>query len=88
MLMNNGDAILSMAEHGGGIAQIPTFIAGDSIRAGRLQQILTGFAPAPIGLYALYPTARNLPLKVRVFIDFLRKRFRDNPEWDGGLELD
>lgn len=88
MLMNNGDAILSMAEHGGGIAQIPTFIAGDSIRAGRLQQILSGYVPAPIGLYALYPNARNLPLKVRVFIDFLRKRFRDNPEWDGGLELD
>lgn len=88
LVTNNGDAILTMAEQGGGIAQIPTFIAGDSIRAGRLKPILRDFAAAPIGVYALYPNARNLPLKVRVFIDFLRKRFRDNPGWDEGLDLD
>lgn len=86
-ISNNGDAILTMAEQGGGIAQIPTFIAGDGIRAGRLQPILSDFAGASIGVYALYPNARNLPLKVRVFIDFLRKRFRDDPGWDAGLGL-
>ncbi|UUX48507.1 LysR family transcriptional regulator [Nisaea acidiphila] len=79
---NNGDAILTMAEQGAGIAQMPTFIAADSIRAGRLKPILREFEMAPYNLYALYPHARNLPLKVRVFVDFLRRRFRSEPDWD------
>ena len=84
MTTNNGDAILTMAERGSGISQVPTFIAGDSIRAGYLKQILSDYVPAPIGLYALYPTSRNLPLKVRVFIDFMRNWFRNDPKWDDG----
>lgn len=85
MTTNNGDAILTMAERGSGISQVPTFIAGDSIRAGYLKQILSDYVAAPIGLYALYPTSRNLPLKVRVFIDFMRNWFRNDPKWDDGL---
>ena len=85
MTTNNGDAILTMAERGSGISQVPTFIAGDSVRAGYLKQILSDYVPAPIGLYALYPTSRNLPLKVRVFIDFMRNWFRNDPKWDDGL---
>ncbi|MBO6561493.1 MAG: LysR family transcriptional regulator [Nisaea sp.] len=85
-LANNGDAILTMAESGGGIAQIPTFICADSVRAGRLKPILCGFEPAEFGLYAMYPHARNLPLKVRVFVDFLSRKFRGEPDWDLGIE--
>ena len=85
MTTNNGDAILTMVERGSGISQVPTFIAGDSVRAGYLKQILSDYVPAPIGLYALYPTSRNLPLKVRVFIDFMRNWFRNDPKWDDGL---
>lgn len=83
---NNGDAILTMVEEGAGIAQMPTFIAGDGIRAGRLKPILCEFAPQPYGLYALYPHARNLPLKVRVFVDHLRRRFGGAPDWDRDIE--
>ncbi|WP_226893771.1 LysR family transcriptional regulator [Nisaea sediminum] len=85
-LANNGDAILTMAESGGGIAQIPTFICADSVRAGRLKPILCDFEPAEFGLYAMYPHARNLPLKVRVFVDFLSRKFRGEPDWDFGIE--
>lgn len=83
-LANNGDAILTMAENGGGIAQLPTFICAESVRAGRLTPILCDFEPSDFGLYALYPHARNLPLKVRVFVDYLSRRFRGEPEWDLG----
>jgi len=32
-------------------------------------------------MYAVFPSRRNLPAKVRVFIDFLVARF-DAPYWD------
>lgn len=37
-------------------------------------------APAVWLLY--YPTRAYVPLKVRVFVDFLLERFADAPPWD------
>lgn len=82
---NNGETILTLAEAGLGIAQLPTFIAGEAIGAGRLKPILCPFEPRPYPLHAVYPHARNLPLKVRAFIDYLSRRFTARPYWDEGL---
>jgi DNA-binding transcriptional LysR family regulator len=83
---NNGDALREAAVAGLGIALMPTFIAGDDLRAGRLVHLLPGWREEGEGdVYAVYPASRNLSPKVRVFVDFLAGRFGDPPYWDDGL---
>lgn len=79
----NDDEALSQAVLGGlGLALLPTFIVGKELQAGRLRQVLPGYCPAEQSVFAVYLANRHLPLKVRVFIDFLSKRFGQNPYWD------
>jgi DNA-binding transcriptional LysR family regulator len=79
---NNGDVLRAAAIAGQGIADLPTFMVGPDIEAGRLKIVLAEFARPDAGIYALYTANRYLAAKTRVFIDFLSKRFGDAPEWD------
>ena len=84
--VNNGDLLQAAAVAGLGVALLPTFIAGDELRAGRLVPLLPDWEPEiETGIHAVYPASRNLSPKVRVFIDFLAERFGDPPYWDHGL---
>lgn len=79
---NNGEVLRAAAVAGNGITELPTFIVGPEIAAGRLQRVLPEFAPGALGLHALYAPNRYLAAKTRVFIDFLVERFAGTPEWD------
>lgn len=81
---SNGEACLAAAETGLGIARLPSFIAGESIRAGRVVELLKAEKAPPLAVHALYPPARHLALRVRTLVDFLARRFRGQPEWDRG----
>jgi len=67
-----------------GIAQEPAFAAADALRQGRVVALLKPYEPDPLTCYAVYPHARHLPSKVRVFVDFLSQRFAGEPEWHQG----
>lgn len=82
---NNGDMILKAAEAGLGIAMLPTFICHEAIAQGRLLPILREYTPPPMALYALYPSRRHLPQRVRALIEFLVEWFAEGPPWDRGL---
>lgn len=79
---NNAEVLCDAAIAGRGIALLPTFIAGPSLRAGKLQAILADYKPPALSLYAVYPPTRHLSAKVRLFIDFLVARFGAEPAWD------
>jgi DNA-binding transcriptional LysR family regulator len=79
--VNNGDLLRSAALAGLGIVNLPTFLIGPDIKAGRLVSLLDAHIPQDRGIYAVYPHARHLPAKTRVFIDFLAERFA-TPNWD------
>lgn len=79
---NNGEVLRSAALAGNGITNLPTFIVGPDIAAGRLKMLLPDFPPASLGIYALFAPNRYLAAKTRVFIDFLASRFGDSPSWD------
>ena len=74
MTISETPACLAAAEAGLGIAFSPDFVAGDSLRAGRVQGLLQDFDPGPLGVLAMYPSARHLAAKVRVLVDFLVRR--------------
>jgi DNA-binding transcriptional LysR family regulator len=81
---NNGDTCrLAALEHQGIILQ-PTFIVGDDLERGDLVELMPQYASAEYGIYAVYPTRKFLPLKVRRLIDFLAAAFRD-PPWSNAI---
>lgn len=79
---DNGDILKSAAIAGLGVTLLPTFIVGDALKTGQLQQVLTDYCPPEIAIYALFPSRRYLSAKVRAFVDFLATSFGDSPAWD------
>ncbi len=56
---------------GGGIGQLPDYMAAEAIRKGELLRVLPQVGPATSDAFALYPSHRSLPAKARVFLDAL-----------------
>lgn len=79
---SNAEACLRAAEAGLGLALVPSFVAGASIRDGRVRRILPDFETTPFVIHALYPHSRHLAAKVRVLVDFLVERYRGTPHWE------
>ncbi len=82
MHANNGELLAAAAAQGLGIVMEPDFIVGSDCKAKRLVRILDDFAPPAAPIYAIYPSRRHLPAKVRLFIDFLAARFAGTQFWD------
>lgn len=79
---NNADVLKDAALRGLGFAKLPTFIAGPELRSGRLVPVLTDWSDSPIHLQLLYPPHRQLSLRTRLFVEFMYRRFADQPYWD------
>lgn len=84
MQFSNGEACLMAAKAGFGIARVPSFIAGPSVRNGDVQTLFSDMEDAPLSINAVYPPARHLALKVRTLVDFLAGCYRGQPHWDRG----
>ncbi len=76
---NSGMTIRAAALGGVGIASIPAFLVREDIESGQLVQVLTRFAPAPIRISAVYPSARLLSRKVKLFVEFMQGEFLKIP---------
>ena len=73
---NNGDVLTEAAAQGLGIACQPDFIAGSFIAAGRVVEILVDYPGPELGIYAMLPSNRHIPHRVRVLMDFLAAGWR------------
>ena len=82
---NNGDFLLQMARAGHGIVVLPTFIAWQALAAGELVQVLEDCTIPSLDAYVVYPQNRFLPKRSRALIDFMAKRFGDEPYWDKAI---
>lgn len=82
MRINDDEALSQVVLGGFGLALLPTFIVGKNIQSGELQSVLSEYIPVEQHVYAMYLPNRNLPLKARVFIDYLLDRFSPEPYWD------
>ena len=78
---NNGDLLAEAAARGAGITFEPAFIVGEDVRAGRLVPLLQDYEPAPLPIYAVYPSRRHISAKVRLFVEFLAERFTEGRDW-------
>lgn len=78
---NNGDTCRAAAlEHQGIILQ-PDFIVADDLRRGDLVELLPTWRTLTLGIHAVYPSRKHLPIKTRRLVDFLVEAFAA-PGWD------
>lgn len=57
-----------------GIAGLPSFMAAQPLREGRLQRVLPDWHGTTLNLYAAVPSRQHMPARTRAFIDFLVER--------------
>lgn len=78
---DSGHAIWSAALDGLGIAMLNDWTVRDDLAAGRLVPVLedyvVSFGEFETGIYAVFQKSRHLPIKTRIFVDFLSAEFRD-----------
>ena len=68
---NNGDTCRAAAlEHQGIILQ-PDFLIADDLRRGALVELLPTWRAMTLGIHAVYPSRKHLPIKTRRLVDFL-----------------
>ncbi|MDM0026876.1 LysR family transcriptional regulator [Variovorax saccharolyticus] len=61
----------TLARHGAGVFQAYRFVVEEDLRAGRLVELLRDFGGRSRPHSLLYPHRRFVPLRVRVFVDYL-----------------
>lgn len=72
---NDGDVVLNWALEGHGIVQRSEWDAAKYLASGRLREVMPGYTLPPADLHVYYLSRRNLPAKVRAFVDFLVAEF-------------
>ncbi len=80
---SDGQVLHDWCLAGLGIAWRSTWEIEREMAAGRLVSVLDAFAAPPSGIYALFPHAKHLPLRVRLWIDFLKHTYGDPAYWAG-----
>lgn len=81
---NDGAVLHDWALAGRGLAWRSMWEVGDDLRAGRLRSVLDEFAAPPNAIYAVFPQRRHLPLRVRMFIDYLKNTYGSPAYWRRG----
>jgi len=73
---NTADAVIAAAVAGVGIARLLTYQAAEAVRDGHLVTMLHTEAPPPMPVHLVHPAAPLMPLKLRVFLDFVAPRLK------------
>jgi DNA-binding transcriptional LysR family regulator len=76
LILDEGELMLEAALAGQGLAYLSDVAAAESIEAGLLLPVLEDWSPAYPGLCLYYPSRRNIPARLRAFIDLVRQQRR------------
>ena len=80
---SDGQVLHDWCAAGLGLAWRSTWEVEQEVASGRLVSVLDDFAAPPNGIYAVFPHAKHLPLRVRLWIDFLKHTYGDAAYWRG-----
>lgn len=78
---SDGEVLHDWCVQGLGIAWRSTWEVDEDIAAGRLVRVLDDFAAPANGIFALFPQRKHLPLRVRLWVDFLKQAWEDPAYW-------
>ncbi|HYW58376.1 MAG TPA: LysR family transcriptional regulator [Polaromonas sp.] len=80
---SDGQVLHDWCINGHGIAWRSTWEVEAEIDAGQLVPVLQAFDAPPNGIYAVFPQRKHLPLRVRLWIDFLKENYGRPAFWAG-----
>ena len=80
---SDGQVLHDWCLAGYGIAWRSTWEVEAEVADGRLVVLLEDFAAPANGIYAVFPQRKHLPLRVRLWIDFLKHHFSQSEFWRG-----
>lgn len=76
----DGDALLSACTAGLGLAQLPSWLAFDALREGKIISILPEISGVEIPIHVLWQKRWHLQPKIRVVVDEITKFTHNKPE--------
>ncbi|ALK99410.1 LysR family transcriptional regulator [Massilia sp. WF1] len=76
LCFNDADLVLQAVLDGEGIAQMAGYQICEHLRSGRLLPALAQHAPDDRGHYLCYLSRHHMPMRMRVFIDYMTDRIR------------
>jgi len=79
---NDGAVLHAWALAGRGLAWRSLWEVGQDLKEGRLTSVLDAWQASPMGIYAVFPQRRHLPLRVRLFIDLLKETYSRPSYWE------
>ncbi|HET6829402.1 MAG TPA: LysR family transcriptional regulator [Ramlibacter sp.] len=78
---SDGQVLHDWCLQGMGIAWRSTWEVEGEIGQGRLVEVLADYSAPPNGIYAVFPQRKHLPLRVRLWIDFLKHHYAQPGFW-------
>jgi DNA-binding transcriptional LysR family regulator len=81
MVCNDGAVLHDWALSGKGLAWRSMWEVGNEIESGRLVTVLDEFAAPGNDVYAVFAQRQHLPLRIRAFVDFLRRAYAEPDYW-------
>lgn len=78
---NIGEALKQAALLGAGIAVHPYYMVSEELGSGALQVVLPQHTPQELDVYAVFSTRRNMPVRVRALLEFLKEWAAHPPPW-------
>ena len=81
--VNLGEAAVAAAVTGAGISRVLSYLIEDLLKSRSLVTVLDAYEPSPIPVSVIYPSQRQVPLKLRAFLDFAVPRLRKRFGYDG-----
>ena len=81
MVCNDGAVLHDWALSGRGLAWRSMWEVGTAIESGQLCTVLDEFAAPGNDIYAVFAQRQHLPLRIRAYVDFLRRAFAQPDYW-------
>jgi len=70
---NSPEAVREAVLADKGVAVLLGWLIEDDIKYGRMKIVMQDYAPTILDIHALYPQRRFMPVKLRLFLDYLQK---------------
>jgi DNA-binding transcriptional LysR family regulator len=77
---NQATAVVDACVAGLGFGRFLSYQVEPEVRAGKLEVLLEEFEPAPLPVHIVYPDARLMSPRLRVFIDWMKHDLRNRSE--------
>lgn len=74
LCFDDGEALVTAAEAGMGLVQVPDYLAAGGLAAGRLVEVLKAFRPPAAPVWIAYPSARRVTPRLKALVDALIAR--------------